>query len=241
MKLKKLQHQLFLLSYTFLLLLSGFNVRSLAETSTFRPPSDGAPGRREDAGSRPGCPAPIGSFSALIPATNFGKTATEKPTFWLYIPYPSGSVELILEDEISKEQIYKTTFQANKGPGIINYRLPETAPSLEIGKKYRWRFFFFCNAANQADFLSVNGVIVRDTLPSEVQSQLENVSSPLDRANLYGTHGFWYDMVTELATLHRTQPNDPEIATTWTNLLEHPTVRLKEMLSVPVVSCCTVD
>ncbi|MBW4683073.1 MAG: DUF928 domain-containing protein [Microcoleus vaginatus WJT46-NPBG5] len=240
MNQKKLQHQLFILAYTFLSLLSGFKVPSLAEASTFKPPSDGAPGRREDAGSRPGCPAPTGSFSALIPATNFGKTATEKPTFWLYTPYPSGSVELILEDEISKEQIYKTTFQANNGPGIINYRLPETAPSLEIGKKYRWRFFFFCNAANQADFLSVNGVIVRDTLPSEVQSQLENATSPLERADLYGANGFWYEMVNELATLQRTS-NNPEITTAWTNLLQHPTVRLEKMLSVSVVSCCTVD
>lgn len=240
MKLKKLQHQLLILTNTFLLLLFSFNVRSLAEASTFKPPSDGAPGRREDAGSRPGCPAPTGSFSALIPATNFGKTAAENPTFWLYSPYPSGSVEFILEDEISKEQVYKTTFQANNGPGIINYRLPETAPSLEIGKKYRWRFFFFCNAANQADFLSVNGVIVRDTLPPEIQNKLEN-ASPIERANLYGANGFWYEMVTELATLHSTQSNNPEIATAWTDLLQHPTVRLEKMLSVPVVSCCTVD
>ncbi|HEY9297244.1 MAG TPA: DUF928 domain-containing protein, partial [Phormidium sp.] len=228
------------LTCAFLWLLSTLSVRSLAETSTFRPPSDGAPGRREDAGSRPGCPAPTGSFSALIPATNFGKTAAENPTFWLYSPYPSGSVEFILEDEISKEQVYKTTFQANNGPGIINYRLPETAPPLEIGKKYRWRFFFFCNSANQADFLSVNGVIVRDTLPPEIQNQLEN-ASPLERANLYGANGFWYEMVTELATLHSTQSNNPEIATAWTDLLQHPTVRLEKMLSVPVVSCCTVD
>ncbi|MBD2042884.1 DUF928 domain-containing protein [Microcoleus sp. FACHB-672] len=240
MKLKKLQHQLLTLTYTFLWLLTCLNVRSLAETSTFKPPSDGAPGRREDAGSRPLCPAPTGSFAALIPATNFGKTAAENPTFWLYSPYPSGSVELILEDEISKKQVYKTTFETNKGPGIISYRLPETAPSLEIDKKYRWRFFFFCNSANQADFMSINGVIVRENLPAEVQTQLENATSPLERADLYGANGFWYEMVHELATLQRTS-NNPEITTAWTNLLQHPTVRLEKMVSVPVVSCCTVD
>lgn len=240
MNFKNRQYQLLTVTCAFLCLLSTLSLRSLAETSTFRPPSDGAPGRRQDAGSRPGCPAPSGSFSALIPATNFGKTATEKPTFWLYSPYPSGSVELILEDEISKEQVYQTTFEINNGPGIVSYRLPEAAPSLEIGKKYRWRFFFFCNSANQADFLSVNGVIVRETLPAEVQSQLENAASPLERADLYGANGFWYEMVTELATLQRTS-NNPEITTAWTNLLQHPTVRLEEMLSVPVVSCCTAD
>lgn len=205
---------------------------------TFIPPSDGAPGDREDAGSRPGCPAANGSFLALVPATNIGKTIAEHPTFWLYIPYENGLVEFILEDEISKEQIYKTTFPVEQGSGIIRYQLAETAPPLEIDKKYRWRFFFFCDPQKQSDFLSVNGVIFRESLETEKQTQLETLL-PLEKVALYGENGLWHEMLTELARLYQMEPENAEVKAAWLELLQHPMVRLDSLISAPLVPCCT--
>ncbi|MCT7952932.1 DUF928 domain-containing protein [Ancylothrix sp. C2] len=210
---------------------------TLAKGGGFEPPSDGAPGRREDAGSRPFCAAPTGSFLALIPATNLGKTVSERPTFWLYVPYASGSVEFVLEDEISKKVVTKTTFDVKNGPGIISYQPPEKSPVLEVGKKYRWRFFFFCNPASQADVLSVNGVIIRESLNAELNNQLTEASAR-EKVSLYGDNGYWYEMLTEVIKLRQLEPNNAEIHSIWSNFLQHPLVRLERVISAPVVDCC---
>ncbi|NES24491.1 MAG: DUF928 domain-containing protein [Symploca sp. SIO3E6] len=203
----------------------------------FEPPNDGAPGDREDAGSRPGCPKQEKPFTALVPATNLGVTVAAYPTFWLYMPYRSGSVELVLEDEDTKNRVYQTRFQVKDGAGIISFRLPETAPPLEIGKKYRWRFFFFCKPARESDFLAVNGVIKREPLTAMLRSQLEQVS-PRERVALYAKNGWWHETFTELAELRRAKPQDSSLAANWAKLLKHPLVGLDEIVSEPLVPCC---
>lgn len=221
----------YLLSFTFLFDLPAF------ASNTFVPPSNGAPGRRQDAGSRPGCPQPKGSFTALVPATNWGKTASKHPTFWLYVPYPSGQIELALEDERTKEKIYHTTFQVTQGLGIINYSLPETAPALAMGKQYRWRFFFFCNPEKKTDLLAVDGVILREEPSNLLLNELEK-ASPSQRFSLYAKNGFWHDALTELAQVYQRDRTNA-IATEWVNLLNHPIVRLNHLASQPFINCCT--
>jgi hypothetical protein len=146
-------------------------------------------------------------------------------------------VEFVLEDEISKKVVNKTTFEIKNGPGIISYQLPEKSPALELGKKYRWRFFFFCNPASQADVLSVNGVIIRESLNAELNNQLLKASA-LEKVTLYGDNGYWYEMLTEVIKLRRLEPNNPEINKIWSNLLQHPLVRLERVISAPLVYCC---
>ncbi|MDJ0708677.1 MAG: DUF928 domain-containing protein [Leptolyngbyaceae cyanobacterium MO_188.B28] len=139
------------------------------EPLEFEPPNDGAPGDRKDAGSRPFCPQSDSPFTALVPVTNLGFTTAQYPTFWLYTLYSSGVIELVLMDENTKNTVYQTQFQVTEGPGIISFKLPDTAPSLEIDKKYRWTFDFLCNAPSDA--LSVTGVILRKSLTSTLQNQ----------------------------------------------------------------------
>jgi len=53
---------------------------------------------------------------------NLGLTVAEHPTFWLYIPYQFSSprlVELVLRDENTKKEVYRTQFSIEKGAGII--------------------------------------------------------------------------------------------------------------------------
>ena len=208
--------------------LSQFELPPDFQPLEFEPPNDGAPGDREDAGSRPFCPQSDTSFTALVPLTNLGFTAEEYPTFWLYVPYPSGAVEFILKDENTKDTVFQTQFQITDGPGIVGFHMPNTAPPLEIGKKYRWTFDFLCHLSTQSDVLSVNGVVLRAPLTSKLQHQLA-ISSPQQRVALFAQHGLWYETLTELAQLRLANPQDEELAATWSLLLQGPWVGLPEI------------
>jgi len=252
----KCSHQRIILTFTLTLVLVGFTGRSTrlwAKPATFladapkqaleyEPPSRGAPGDRKDGGRRRFCSETQKPFTALVPATNWGETVAEHPTFWLYVPYQSGSFELVLHDEENNyTDPYRTTFQVTKGPGIISVRLPQTVPSLEVGKIYRWQFFFFCNPASQSNFLYVSGVILRVEPSSKLMSQLEAAKTPRERVIVYAKNGLWHETLTELAELRRANPQDAELTADWAALLQHPVVRLDEMVSEHLVPCCTSE
>lgn len=211
----------------------------------YEPPPRGAPGDRGDGGRRD----PY-DLVAMIPATNFGLTATEYPTFWLYVPTPPTSpipVELVLRNE-QQDEVYKTTFELVQGAGIVSFRLPETAPPLEIGKKYHW--FFFCGNSAR------HGWVERFALKPELSSQLET-ATPRERILLFAKNGLWYETLTELAELRHqlnqlksllekatTQERilyealtelDAALDADWAALLKHPFVRLDKIVSEPLL------
>jgi hypothetical protein len=252
----KWSHQRITLTFILTLVLVGFtgsSTRLWAKPAIFladapkqaleyEPPPRGAPGDRKDGGRRRFCPETRKPFTALGPATNWGETVAEHPTFWLYVPYQSASVELVLYDEENNyTDPYRTTFQVTEGPGIISFRLPPTAPLLKVGRMYRWQFFFFCNPTSQSDFLSVSGVVVRVEPSSKLMSQLEAAKTPRERVIVYAKNGLWHETLSELAELRRANPQDAELATDWAALLQHPVVRLEEMVSEPLVPCCTSE
>ncbi len=204
----------------------------------YEPPNNGAPGDRGDgknAGTRPFCPSTEKPFTALVPATNWGETYGEHPTFWLYIPYGTSSLELILRDENTKDEIYRTEFPVTNGPGIMSFPLPSTAPPLKVETKYRWRFFLFCSD-NKSDYFSVNGVIKRVELNSDVQNQLEAANNGRERVLIYAENGIWHETLTELVKLRLPHTQDPQVTADWNALLEHPWVRLENIADEPLVN-----
>ncbi|WP_293031120.1 DUF928 domain-containing protein, partial [Moorena sp. SIO3I8] len=207
----------------------------------FKPPNNGAPGNREDDGSRPGCPNVEKPFLALIPVTNWGETVSEYPTFWLYIPYGFGSVDLVLEDENTQEKIYQTKFNITDRPGIASFGLPLDAPPLDLGRKYRWQFLFFCSD-NQSYDLSVDGIVKRVEKTSELISQLATAKTLREQIIVYAENGLWYETLTELAKLRRANPQDAQIAADWAALFEHRFVRYEgyDIISEPIVQCCSL-
>ncbi|MFB2981438.1 DUF928 domain-containing protein [Microseira sp. BLCC-F43] len=198
-------------------------------TLQYDPPMRGAPGDRGDAGSR----SPY-DISAISPATNLGLTAAEYPTFWLYVPTRISSrlsIQLILRNE-NKQVIYRTTFEITQGKGIVNFRLPKTAPPLEIGRKYQWVF--------RSEDLTRYGWVERVALKPEIVSQLAT-ATPRQRVLIFAQNGIWYETLTELAELRRTHPQDAEIAADWAALLQHRLVRLDKIVAEPFLPCCTPE
>lgn len=187
------------------------------------PSNLGAPGSREAAATRDSsCPHVEDSppLTALLPATNVGLTISAHPTFWFYVPYSSTlqrPVEFVLYGT-DEQEIYKTTLRLQNTPGIVSLQLPEIAPSLESGKKYRWRFSFLCNLADQAQTRFVEGWVQRATPSPALLGQLD-AASPRQRIALYAANGFWYDTLSAIAQLRRKSPPDGALTADWASVL----------------------
>lgn len=193
-----------------------------AVATEFDPPDRGTDGNRQGSSSRTGCPEVPQPLTALIPETNLGLTAADRPTFLFYVPYspePPREVELVLLDEAENE-IFNQKITPSEIPGIISISLPETAADLEIGKTYRWQFSYICNPRIRAEDDYVEGAIARVAMDDELSRQLEAVNTPLERAELYAKAGLWYETLAELAQLRQIQPQNPETLAEWQELLD---------------------
>lgn len=204
----------------------------------YTPPNRGAPGRTRDGGGRPACRAAAKPFTALAPNTNWGETIDAHPTFWLYLPYKARTVELILKNEQTKAVVYKASYAVPEGAGIAQFALPESAPALQPDTPYRWQFDFVCNSARQS--FQVDGVIVRRSPTPQLTQQLTR-ATPKQRADLFARNGFWYNALKEAIALRRDRPQDPVLQQTWSDLLSHPKVELKDLISEKVIPCCKAN
>ncbi|MBD2259389.1 DUF928 domain-containing protein [Pseudanabaena sp. FACHB-2040] len=204
----------------------------------YEPPNRGAPGETSDLGSRPLCRRAATPFTSISPSTNWGETLESHPTFWLYLPYQASSVRLILRDEPTQEELYRTTFAVSGRDGVARFRLPETAPPLEVDRLYNWQFDFICDSENRSRF-RVRGLVVRRALSEELQTQLREAAAQ-ERVALLAEQGFWYDALTGLAELRLTAP-DPILDAGWAVLLGHASVGLEDLAEKPLLDCCTEE
>ncbi|MFB2833111.1 DUF928 domain-containing protein [Floridanema evergladense] len=192
----------------------------------------GSPGRREGGGTRGPCiqNSANDKVIALVPVNGFGATTTEYPTFSVYLPplLPESKpeIEFVLKTAEGKE-IYKTKFMVNRGAGIISFILPNTSnlSALELNKNYSWSVTLICNPEDvkMGDLSGnkvVSGVIRRVTPNANVQQELKAAKTVIDRAIVYANAGIWYDALSNLAELRRSNPNDPTVIRDWQELLK---------------------
>ncbi|MEQ9237863.1 DUF928 domain-containing protein [Coleofasciculus sp. E2-BRE-01] len=182
-----------------LLLVSSLAVSLRAETiplsetasATFIPdrkgaPKDSAGGASRDGGVCPNDTSELGtSVTPFQLATNHGFTVAERPTFFVYIP-PTVAQDavFILKDE-TEEYFYQKTVSLPNQRGLVSFKLPLDAPTLEIGKTYQWSFLLICGQSLRPDSPKVEGQIQRIQPDPALLSKLQPWS-PVDRAAFYG-------------------------------------------------------
>lgn len=224
----------------------------------------GRPNDRQGAASRGRCSRNVNArkLLALVPNTeanpSIGLTLEERPTFLFSVPYGAENfyaIEFELLEPVEGEetrphegQEYNTFYQVRLTetaslPGIVSFRLPESAPPLELGKTYKWLVRFHCGEP-EADYpdmpLFMGGSIIRVD-PSEYSAgesemldrALSLTNSPRQRALVLARYGVWYDLLNEMANLRRTG----DAIDDWQALLDE--IKLPEMASQPLVDCCT--
>ena len=195
------------------------------------PPTTPVPnGNRTPGGSLSGdqavCPPRSQQLTAITPISAQGKTLSEHPTFWFYIPYTSAEVqegEFSILTQNEDERIYKTLFQLPDQPGFVSITLPmDEASSLEEGQYYHWYLNLSCASTVEAQTdLNIDGWVQRvaSTSEAEAQGALPDI---------------WYDVVDDLAAqLQTMSSNGVELEQAWVELLE--SVELDALAQEPVI------
>ncbi|MEG4506515.1 DUF928 domain-containing protein [Microcoleus sp. F6_B4] len=200
---------------------------------------------REDIDDRPpaqprrpvrgGCASisPLG-LTALVPKNKIGRTVSEYPTFFFYLPKTEAeSAEFILKDQ-SGNQIYKQDLTITNLSGVIGVSIPANTnvPPLEVGKSYRWNFTVICNSQDRSGDEIESGVLRRVELSADIRSQLEK-ADPRQKTVIYAENGIWQDALSTLAAIRRANPNDAELTADWESLLD--SVKWGEIAKEPIV------
>ena len=150
-------------------------------------------------------------FMALMPFANAGLTLSARPTFWVYVP-PTTAKHLILSlRQQGLKQRMQTSFEISAG--VMGLTLPNKSTALEVGKTYEWAAVLICG-----DQPSPNDPIIVSSI-SRVATGMPSVTSPLERAAVYGRNGIWFDALAELAQARRLQPDSTEPTMAWANFL----------------------
>ncbi|WP_084226959.1 DUF928 domain-containing protein [Nostoc sp. KVJ20] len=207
-------------------------------------PDNGAPvGRRRGGTSRNDCPALKIPVTALVPGKErlndfqdstslLASTISEYPTFWVYtpeLPNNTRNAEFILQDEAG-EDIYRTSLTLPPASAVISINLPSNPKyALKIGNKYQWYFKIYCGQP-EAKYFYVDAWIERIALTKELELKLKAVKSR--KYLTYFDQKIWYDALTELGELLRTDSQNNNLKTNWANFLK--SIDLQDIAQEPV-------
>jgi hypothetical protein len=161
-------------------------------------------------------------------------TVSSHPTLFVNIPpeVSATTAELLVQNEAGDREIYDTTFNLTGKPGIVGIRIPHTAPPLEVGQKYQWQFSVLCDPKDPTNRLSTSSWIERVSIDPTLASRIER-ATPREQLSLYAEAGIWQDMLSTLAGLLYTNPNDQSLAQDWASLMQ--TVNLNNFAKQPIV------
>ena len=195
--------------------------------ATFEPPpGEGAPrGGTAGGASRPVRTACLpnssvnsAALTAMAPRHGIGLSQSDRPNLFVYIPQTTAqTAEFSLFDEQMKG-IYQVSVPVSQA-GLVNIGLPDTAPSLVKEQTYYWTVALVCNPDDRTEDWVVGGWVEHVGKNDTFKQELEKVTA-IERVSLYAQQGFWYDALNTLVELQRSQPYNPEVAATWTELME---------------------
>jgi Domain of Unknown Function (DUF928) len=174
------------------------------------------------------------SVTALVPENKMGRTVSDYPTFFFYLPQPNAELaEFILEDE-NRNLIYEQALTIKNVSGVISVSIPANTnvPPLEVGKKYNWVFSLVCDPEDRSADKVERGTVRRVELSADILGELEN-AAPRRKTFIYAENGIWQDALSNLAAARRANPNEPLFETDWESLLD--SVKLREIAQEPIV------
>jgi hypothetical protein len=199
-----------------------------------KPPRQGAPrGRRRGGASRGPC-RQFENLTALVPSQEgivWGQTSRDRPNVWVYLPAPLTSqtpIEFVVQDAADQE-LYTTRIVApGTKSGLIKIAMPTTAKPLTVGQPYFWTLSVYCNPGKPSEAVFVKGMVQRIASPT---GQKKSPSPTFEQVRLEASDGLWYDALDTLAELYQVQPNDRQLATTWSDLLKR--AGLEQLTTAP--------
>jgi Domain of Unknown Function (DUF928) len=212
--------------------LSGLSCTALPSVaSRYRPPQNlQRPEGRQGGATRSGCMSENFTFEPILPTTNAGLTTADYPTVYWHLKnhkftwarfelYPTPTPE---PDAIPQ---YSKTFKLTEKDSLNSFTLPgnEGLKALEMGREYLWKVTLICSKAGPDDDsadgsqISIQGSIIHAATPANLTDKLVKTQQPYD---VYAEEGFWYDAIYDLATKRQGQPQNPQLAKDWCDLLK---------------------
>ena len=92
------------------------------------------------------------SLTAIVPNSNYGLTVVDRPNIWVYLPKTSAQQAILSIKEEGVKPHWQQSVSLTKEAGIMEIKLADDAPALEIGKNYRWAVILVCgNRPNPND------------------------------------------------------------------------------------------
>ena len=196
----------------------------------FNPPDRGTPEQVDSGGTRfrdfeqPGermipifvndqeleCP-----LSAILPPENYGLTRQAYPTIFYHTPLIEGMEVIFSLRDAQERLVYQTRYLTGDEHGTYGLPIPafvNVAP-LELYQGYVWTVELPKFEA------SVSGTIVRVNTTASFDEEFAAASAE-ERLQLLADAGLWYDMLDQLAQLHRDRPDEPQWYDLWTEIAE---------------------
>ncbi|MDJ0508184.1 MAG: DUF928 domain-containing protein [Crocosphaera sp.] len=205
------------------------NDRTLIRVLFKPPPDDKKPDQTRGAGSRHDGQCSIDTPSEnrantsshqpdiipLIPSSNFGLTTAERPIFWINLPETSAQQVVLSIKTEGKTHHSQTLISITEKSGLIALQPSPDSPPLEVGKVYQWAAVLVCGERPSPNDPAISAWVHRVPL-----SKPRNISTPLEQAAWYGEQGIWYDALTSLVQVKRSQPNNENLINIWAEFLE---------------------
>lgn len=209
-----------------LLLFYQGSTASLAQNSLPAPPDTGTPEEDFSAGgtrdSKRGttCGVDGQSFAYLLGDKIRESTLSAYPTFWFYFPDNAQQVRhanFVVTELGTGKTVYE---QAVLEPetGIIGIALPqEQQYALSLHVNYAWRLEVDCADANDSSESALEGWLTR--VPTDLELQHRLAAAERERYQVYWQHDLLYDALNDLAQRRIAEPNNPQLAAAWKQLL----------------------
>jgi len=210
------------------------NRQSYEISLNFKPRRRGTPRTTAGGATRSFCVIGSTPLTILAPEAQPGLTTVSHPTFFVYVPHTvAKSAEFVIKND-QDEDIYRSSVEIKSDTaGILQIKLPENAPALETGESYKWYFALKCNVGDRLNDALVSAWITREAPDLELQSKLNDRSSPREKAEVYADAGYWYDTLAQMALLRQSNPNSAQIQQEWAQLLE--SVKLNQVTTAPLL------
>ncbi|NEP12561.1 MAG: DUF928 domain-containing protein [Symploca sp. SIO2C1] len=216
--------------------------------ATFEPPpgKDAPRGGTAGGGSRPivgACfsnpSAKPASLTAVAPSRHIGLSQSDRPNLLVDLPQTTAQTAEVSLFDKQMNGIYQVSLPVSQA-GLVNIPLPDNAPQLKPDQPYYWTVALVCNPNDRTEDQVVGGWI-EHTQPSDtLKQQLEKVTA-IEKVSLYAQKGFWYDALKTLVELQRTQPDNPAVATAWTQLTKSVGLNVSDLTVLKAIATQTVE
>lgn len=229
-----------------------------ASASSQRPGNWGDPytGNGTSTDSRSSCTGLDAPLVALVPDVNLGRSLSDTPTLWFYVPARSDRLTMgsfVLLEEDYSDVLSPLDFTLDNTAGFVGVRLPKSSVALmERNKPYHWYFELHCD--DSSSVVSVDGWIERTTLDDSGLGDASTDPAPdpaqwtdqaLDSTSLqayafYRNHFIWFDAFDVLLQeLSNTNSDDAKVE--FLSLLQSANVSLDECPIDADVTLITYD